>query len=841
MNTRRRWPWLLLALGMAYAFQILFFPDNPNSTFYQHVLDLAPWLADARRTMILGGLGFLGAMLLFAWSAPPLPNASTNISSPNPTLPRLEWVWLPWVGTIGLWAWSLLRFAQQGEDAFTRWLWVGSIAMLVGGALLLAWIECGHASPTPNLNPWRWRHLTVIAAILGGAIWLRFHLLADIPQDLHGDMASMGLQAREILAGTAPGIFHQGWADIPMLGFYPSVIGLKFISNSILGLNAMPAVEGVLTILGLYLLTWRLFDSYRLAALAAAALTVNTPHIHFSRLAAYMDPWPWSLFGFLLAAHGLRGRRLWPFPLAGLLFGISLQMYYSGRAILIILPLTALFLAWLYRDRLKATWTFWLSGSLLLGLGGLVALGPSLLYFLQNTGPLLERSRSVFLFHEPVMTHLMGKYHVQSPLAVLLEQTRRSLLMFQAEHDTSTQFGYTHPMFTPFLAPLIPLGFAYSLRRWRHFGLGFALIWLLTILITGSILTNNAPFWPRLVGILPVAALMAGLTLHITLRALGLDRPILSLLTPSPTVTIMLLLTLGFLHLGQTNWKAYFNFTSNNARPQARIGRYLDALPKTIHACSFSTPYRLNVRETAFLAWPRQTLDLAPDTPSPLLIQCPGPERVWILSAQDATQLKRVQTRWPRGELRILPDAARREVVRTYWVHGLPNAQAATPVSSAYLPDGNPFLPQFVYQGNTSSHVDTWRIGPVQVHQGQITLVMGPMPGQDAVVDYVEFLAADGTRHRFEAENLSYQGQITFAHGPGQDNRWWLQSFAAFSNGAGLVAQKYELVPALVTTIHLPDGLYDLRVGTFTGDPANGIFALGLSVQSDDETTQLSR
>jgi len=834
---RERMPWLLLfAIFLAYITQVVCFPDNPNGPFFQALLGIAPWLGNEGTRLALGALGYAAAMGLFAWAAPGLSHQYSVISNQYSVERRSLMVWVALGMAMALLGWSMARFLLTGEDAMTRGAWIGSMVALVVTAVVMGWTERRQDPRRHPSSGFRWWHGLTLAAILGGAAWLRFHLLADIPQDLHGDMASMGLQARDILAGAASGIFHQGWAEIPMLGFYPSVIGLKFVSNSILGLNFMPAVEGLLTVAGLYLLAWRLFDSHRLAALAAAILAVNIPHIHFSRLAAYMDPWPWILFAFALLAHGLRTRKRWPFPLAGLLIGVSLQMYYSGRVVLFILPAAAGYLLILHPQTMRREWRFALVGVALLGMGIVTALGPSLIYFLQHTNALLDRSRSVFLFHGPVMTHLMGKYGVETTAAVIWEQVKRSVLMFNATHDTSTQFGYTHPMFTPMISPLVLLGIGYSLRRWRHPGLGFALIWLLSILITGSVLTNNAPFWPRLVGILPAAALMAGVALHVTLNELGLNRPIRSIWDPTPAAVVTLGLTIAFLLLGQRNWRDYFLTTSNNARPQARIGRYLDALPDNIHACSFSNPYHLTERETAFLAWPHQLLDLPPGTTGALLDACPGPKRVWILGPHIPSQSARVKRRWPDGQLQERRDGTGRTIFLSYLVGpqdvALPSADSSLQkTGSAYLPDSGLFRPDQVYFGDTSSTVVRWRVGAVQVREGSITLTIGPIAGHDAVFDYVEFLSTEGQRHRFEAESLTYEGDIRFAEHPGQDNRWWLQHFAPFSGGAGLVAQKNELVPALRADIPLPNGLYDLTIGTFTGDPTNGVFALGISVK----------
>jgi len=835
---RSRQKWLPpVAIILAYAVQLTCFPQNPNGLFFQKLLGITPWLGREETRLLLGAIGYALAMGLFAWSAPELKSkrgqrAEATGERQKPMFGAGWGIVIALLGvTVGLLGLSMVRFVTAGEDRLSHWLWLGSMIVLLVGIGMLGWRETSHRRSADS--GWRWRHGVILALILAGAAWLRFWLLADIPNDLHGDMASMGLQARAVIAGAAPGIFHQGWANIPMLGFYPSVLGLKFISNSILGLNFFPAVAGVLTVLGLYLLAWRLFDSHRLAALAAAALAVNIPHIHFSRLAAYMDPWPWILFAFFFLAHGLRSRKLWPFPLAGLLLGVSLQMYYSGRVALFILPAVGVYLALLHPKALRRDWRFWLAGIVLLGLGSIVALGPSLIYFLQNTGPLLQRSRSVFLFHEPVMTHLMGKYGVDTPAAVLWEQIKASALMFNYSHDTSTQFGYTAPMFSAALSPLVLLGIGYSLRRWRNPGLGFALIWLFAIMITGSVLTNNAPFWPRLVGILPVAALMVGVTMQATLRALSLDRAIPSFWEPAPTAVAMLALALAFMLIGQHNWADYDQFTDNNARAQARIGRYLDALPDDLTACSLSQPYRLNKRETAFLAWPHRLVDLPPDSAGAALLACPGQERVWILDATDNSQLARVQLQWPDGQLRAIRNGAGRPVFISYLIspaQPLPGAdQTAGVHSSAYLPDGSPFIPQKTWTGDESSRAARWRVGPVQIEGGELKLSLGPLAGYDAVYDYVDLIDERGQLHRFEAEDLSITSGDAWAHRDGLDNHWWIQDFDSFSGGRALVARKGEVVPVLVTTIPMPDGRYDLIIGTFTGDPANGVFGLGIA------------
>jgi len=148
---------------------------------------------------------------------------------------------------------------------------------------------------------------------------------------------------------------------------------------------------------------------------------------------------------------------------------------------------------------------------------------------------------------------------------------------------------------------------------------------------------------------------------------------------------------------------------------------------------------------------------------------------------------------------------------------------------TAYMPDGTDFAHELTFQGNTSSSV--WRIalGEVTVVDGQLTLYVGPLPGQDSVYDYIEFIAANGTTYRFEAEDPTYTTGDVYSEREGAEGRWWLQNYAPFiSGGQGLVAHNNEMAPVLTTTVELPNGTYQLYIGSFTGDPDNGVFGLGV-------------
>jgi len=859
---------VVLAVLLAYIAQ--HFYDGTTSGMLVQLLSRLLPRSLAENALLAGTLLYGVAMALFAWLAPGLPRLERPLSRPHrpaypgrrppdarivradrplaPTItapdrfhisPRWQrhWQWL--AAALIPYAASMVLFALRGEDALVRALWaVGIILFLFGQALWPWWQH--EAGAEGEYSPRFGRvQVFLLLIVLAVGFWLRFNQLQWIPHDFHGDMASHGLQARDILAGRTHYWFHEGWANIPMLAFMPAALSLKIFGNTLFGLRMASVIGGTFVLFSLYLLTWRLFDRHRPALLATAVLAINTPHIHFSRIAEYMDPWPFLVTAMFFLVDGLKARRPASFAIAGILLGLGVQMYYSSRVIVFILLFSVVYLFLCHRPWIKENGR----SLLLLIAGGLIAMGPSLIYFATHSEAFLERSRSVFLFYDPVMTHLFGKYGLSSQWAVLGEQIKRSLLMFNHSIDSSTQFGYPHPMFASILSPWLVLGVGYSVRHWRKPGPGLTLIWLTTIMIMGSILTNNAPFWPRLVGILPAAALLIGLALD---RTLLLIEKGLALRGQGVNLAMSLVALLVIAYAGYANWQLYSHTVAFNARGQARVGRYIEKLPLDMAICNFSDPFQLSVRETYFLAWPRKLLDLPADVPDGVLKRCPGPPLVWILTPNHMDRLPALQALWPDGILEEHYYGSGTLAFSSYMVATTPVREtqpltttptpvvtpAATAVVNeaftAYMPDGSTFTPQKVFLGNTSS--SPWQIdaGEVEVRGGTLTLFIGPIPGHDAVFDSIKLVAANGRSYLFEAEDPNITEGDTFATREGVDGHWWLQNYEPFSQGQGLVAQKQETVPVLKSTVTVPDGRYHLIIGSFTGDPDNGVFGLGL-------------
>jgi hypothetical protein len=161
-----------------------------------------------------------------------------------------------------------------------------------------------------------------------------------------------------------------------------------------------------------------------------------------------------------------------------------------------------------------------------------------------------------------------------------------------------------------------------------------------------------------------------------------------------------------------------------------------------------------------------------------------------------------------------------------------PQQQAANAKNPTVSSDGTIFQPARTFTGDTTGKAYEITFGKVTVKNGALTLLVGGIPGYDGVYDYARLKSGDGKEIQVEAEDSAVTKGDAFANDDRpEDGHWWLQSYGDFSANKGLVIRKQERVPLLTTTINLADGEYDLFIGSFKGDPGNGVFALGVTAK----------
>jgi Dolichyl-phosphate-mannose-protein mannosyltransferase len=538
---------------------------------------------------------------------------------------------------------AIVLFAQTGETPVIVALWPASILVL----LLTQFWRAKFVWPAGLSR--EWPYLTALAVVLAIAVVTRVYHLATLPDNFDGDYASFGLQARALLSGMQSRIFTFGWAAIPMPGYFPAASTMKLFGNNLVGLKVSGVIEGLLSILGVYLLGRDLFHP-RVGLIAAALLTVSYTHIAASRQAQYIDPVPFVVFSIYFLLIGLREQRGWAIVASGIAAASCFELYYSGRIVIPIVLYLFLFLFIFHRHVL-----FRRSGWLLLWLLALlITLGPMLLVFGQDLNSVLGRSREVFILNPTVVMHTMGGYRVSTISAMLLEQARRSVLMFHYYPDTDTQFGFKYPFLDAITAPLFTLGLGLAAFQLRRLGTSLLAAWTILGVIIGCFLTVNPPFWTRLMILLPPAALLAALALNALYEFVQprLDqRPrIVGLVAP---VALSLLLA----WIGIRNWNTYVQ-QGAYANALTRIARYMADQPPATRAYLVSTSgWTIHIREFEFLIPGRFVADLPPDQVKPGIARVGSPTLLILTSEQTALANELPQL-YPGGTLTIGPDNA---------------------------------------------------------------------------------------------------------------------------------------------------------------------------------------
>lgn len=162
-----------------------------------------------------------------------------------------------------------------------------------------------------------------------------------------------------------------------------------------------------------------------------------------------------------------------------------------------------------------------------------------------------------------------------------------------------------------------------------------------------------------------------------------------------------------------------------------------------------------------------------------------------------------------------------------------PAAAGTTPTKAAAGPlvvtnaDGSPFAPTKTFTGDGSGVAWEIPVGPVTVKGGKLTVRVGAISGHDAVYDYVRLQGSDGKSVKVEAEDPATTGD-TYATKDATPGHWWIHSYKLFSKEQAVLVRKTQgTAPVLTTTVTVPDGTYQLFIGSFQGD-SSGSFAIGV-------------
>jgi hypothetical protein len=293
---------------------------------------------------------------------------------------------------------------------------------------------------------------------------------------------------------------------------------ISLFGNTPFALRVVSAIIGILTVLGTYVLARRMFDDWRLSALAAFFIAIGFWHVNFSRIGfrAIMAPF-FSVWGFYYIYKGIETHRLWHWALAGLCFGLGFHTYIAFR----VMPLAVAITLGAYWLSLHAVFSHgkyhharhqMLGGAALMVAVMILALLPMAAYFYANPQDFAGRTTKVAVWAS------------EHPIRDVTINAAKTFGMFFFRGDTNWRHNVAAQpiLFWP-VAAFFAVGLLHTIWRfvhsWRtrgHPGVVHTLLlsWFFVGLLPALLSTEGSPHALRALIVAPSVYIIAALGLH---------------------------------------------------------------------------------------------------------------------------------------------------------------------------------------------------------------------------------------------------------------------------------------------------------------------------------------
>lgn len=436
------------------------------------------------------------------------------------------------------------------------------------------------------------------------AVFFRLYQITLVPAGLYPDEAMNGNNTLEAIS--AQGGPVSGWKI-----FYPENNGreglfiniqaqaIKIFGNEPWALRLVSVIFGILTVLGLYLLTKELFKKETIAIFASFFLAASFWHINFSRIGfrAIMAPFflVWSLFFLFISLR--KKNLLWPL-IGGLLFGLGFHSYIAYRIapVLLIIP----FLILLKNKKFAPIIIFIIAAA--------IAVYPLFNYFYQHPQDFFGRTTQVSVFSS------------EKPLYDLGKNIFLTIGMFFWQGDWNWRHNFAGapqlwwPIAILFLMGLI-IGIWKLFENWKLKIENFIkklsypettlLLWLILGLLPVIISNEGLPHALRAIIIIPVVMIFAALGLNWLVQKIN----------PKKAAILVLILAIS---IPVFTYKRYFIDWAKNqntadafSQNYAQLGHYLKYSPDDIKKYVIVNADGVDVRG---IPMPSQTVMFLTDT-----------------------------------------------------------------------------------------------------------------------------------------------------------------------------------------------------------------------------------
>ena len=416
--------------------------------------------------------------------------AVVNVNKPSAMLHNYLLV-AAWLSSMALFAYSVL--AAAGWQKLPR------------TALLASWQAARHK---------HWREWLLLAGLLAAALAVRVYDLEAHPYSFINDEGEVGKAAVSILSGARSDFFHTGWSAQPMWSFAPTALSVLLFGNTAFAARLVSALQGALGVVFLYGLAREAFD--RATAILAAVLLLGLAwHVHFSRLGVNNLIDSFFATGVLwLLFRALRRGGLPDYLWAGLAAGLTVYSYLGSRLVMGLAVGLLGYAALTQRGYLRTH----VRHLLVFGVAMLLAAAPMLAYFARHQDIFFARVNAENILVNGWLVRRAAETG-QSAASLLLDQFRRSTLVFVAGSAPGHFFNTPRPYLAPPAAVFFGLGLAWAISRiWQPRCL-MVLAWFFAVVVLGSALTLGPPSSQRLIMSAPAAALLAAIGLREAARA----------------------------------------------------------------------------------------------------------------------------------------------------------------------------------------------------------------------------------------------------------------------------------------------------------------------------------
>jgi len=592
--------------------------------------------------------------------------------------------------------------AGNGESFARQLIWVLSICAFLFGSLLL---DRGMMlrRPESRLRVTTKRRLRPVTPTKGWPIFLAILAVAGllyswgaekIPALVDDSTAQIGLQALSIARGETSDIFAPGATGSPLFTYLPAAIAMRITGDPLLGIRLSGLLTGLLTVVATWLLGCELFrrtprlgsyqiliedDGRWIANVAAALLAFGYVMFHFSRTPVYLAPVAWGTLGLWALLRGLRTGDWFALALSGALIGWSSVLYAGGLLYLIITPIWWIGV-WLLRREWLYNRGFGVgSQGFLLWLGSLlVTIAPVVAVWRANSTTFLEYTQKDVLLNSLTQSRLEMLFESGGLNSVFWENLRLTLLTFNLYPNAGTHFELENPFLNSIVAPIFVLSLGVLILNLDRLP-----GWLLLSTIGGGVIlaavNPNAPFWARLLPLLPIIALAT---------AFALDRMRITLIEAVGTAfgQTAVYLTVGMvIWAGVNSWIVYYNYAQASGDAVSYTGRAVRNIdPEQTAVLLVNNPQTrirwgdpvltfLSSRTDDVLADPanlRKTIEISPsDWPETL----PRNSALFI-QPEDRGLLDTIKQRYPDGTESRVRDSHGNLMLFVYTLEGSPAA-----------------------------------------------------------------------------------------------------------------------------------------------------------------------